>query len=94
MNVFVQRVLEAFELELDHEDAVKFAQGIVATTDRMPVFDVRAMSVPAKRELNLALVFLQTKYPFQCCGKRSVPGAGEQWADDRCQDCPMRAHDL
>lgn len=78
MNVFVQRMVERFgDEELDPEDAVAFAEKIIESAT--------PQSVPARRELNLALVFLNMKYPFQCCGKVNR---------ERCEDCPMRSYDL
>lgn len=84
MNVFVQRMVERFG-ELDEADAVAFAETIIESAQGVIV---GPLSIPAERELNLALVFLNMKYPFQCCAKQWAPGV-----DTRCPDCPMRAFD-
>lgn len=74
--------------ELDEEDAVSFAETIIESWKSVSS-EPGAHSVPSHRERNLALVFLNLKYPFQCCGaKCKTPGT-----DDRCPDCPMRSHD-
>lgn len=81
-NVSVNRVLERFGLELDEADAVAFAETIVDSWKRVPAKEFGGMPVPSQRELNLALAFLQAKYPFQCCGKGKP--------EPLCNDCPMR----
>lgn len=87
MNVFVQRMVKRFG-ELDDADAVAFAEKILEGWESVtPQGGVQ--SVPSIRERNLALVFLQLKYPFQCCGN-----AGKSEEDQRCPDCPMRGHNV
>ena len=81
MNVFVQRMVKRFG-ELDEADAVAFAETILESASRINPPMNGMLSRPAKRELNLALVFLNTKYPFQCCGKRTPESV--------CDDCPMQ----
>jgi hypothetical protein len=85
-NVYVLRVCEQFEVSLDLDDAVAFAEGHLKDSRRIEYLS--SISVPSRRWLNLALCFLNLKYPFQCCGAKN------ETADTRCVDCPMRAHDL
>lgn len=81
MNVRVQRVLDRYGIELDAADAVAFAETIVDSWKR--VVNYSGASVPSKRELNLALAFLQMKFPCQCCQAKQI-----------CDDCQMRTWDV
>lgn len=78
MNVFVQRAVNRFGA-LDETDAVAFAETVLENARR--VLHVDDLSGPSRRELNLALVFLNLRFPFQCCGARHP--------EPPCQDCPM-----
>lgn len=78
----MQRWLRRFNAELDHGDAVAFAEKIMESWERVTP-QGGAPSVPSLRERNLALAFLNMKYPFQCCH-----------AKDRCGDCPNIPHDV
>jgi len=73
--------------ELDVDDAVAFAESIIESWKS--VSSLGAPSVPARRELNLALVFLNLKFPLQCCSKASRAAI-----EERCPDCPMEAYDI
>jgi hypothetical protein len=83
MNVFVQRLVQRFG-EIDQQDAVTFAEGIL--DDARRIKEPRSMSVPGRRYLNLALAYLQNRFPFQCCES----GKGKPM----CPDCPMQALDV
>lgn len=84
-NVYVNRVLDKFGLKLDEADAVAFAETILESTKGIFSHEIGNQSVPAKRELNLALCYLNTKYPVQCCGSK--------YPNEMCEDCPMTPWD-
>jgi hypothetical protein len=73
LNVYVQR---AGGCDLD--DAVVFAEEFIACCQKS-ISHKNMPSEPSRRTMNLALAFLQLKYPFQCC----------QNLKQRCDDCPM-----
>jgi hypothetical protein len=87
-NYHVRRLLAKFapHLTLDPKDAGEFADTVLECAQLVEKWGT--FSASSRRSLNLALCYLDMKYPFMCCGK-----SGKD-ADSRCQDCPMRGQDL